>query len=179
MVEIDLIFVRHAQAADGSCVTADSERRLTPRGERDASGVCRVRKILNLPHPDLVFTSGYERAEQTLERVLEGQVVTVVRDLSLSPEGSVETAWNLISRAVTQQLPEAPGCVWIFGHNPNIERLIGFLSPRVGAVVKPFRKASLAWLRVSFENEAVHDVQLLAFIPPAHDARDKSAQLDF
>jgi phosphohistidine phosphatase len=179
MAEIDFVIVRHAQAVDGSYVTADSERRLTPRGERDASSVGRVRKLLNLPHPDLVFTSGYERAEQTLERVLEGQVVSIVRDLSFSPEGSVETAWRLIAKAVTQQLAQAQGCVWVFGHNPNIERLISFLSPGVGAAVKPFRKASLAWLRVSFEDAGTPNVQLVAFIPRPHDPRDKSAQLDF
>ncbi|MBM3383072.1 MAG: hypothetical protein FJY29_11595 [Betaproteobacteria bacterium] len=179
MTEIDLVIVRHAQAVDGTYATADSDRRLTPRGERDAAAVGRTRKLLNLPLPQLVFTSGYDRAEQTLERVLEGQVVDVIRDHAFSPEGSVESAWKLITKTVTHQFPAGQGCVWIFGHNPNIERMISLLSPVVGSAVQPFRKASLAWLRVSSEEGHKPDVQLLAYVPRPHDARDKSAQLDF
>lgn len=175
MAEIDLVIVRHAQAVDGSYVTADSERRLTPRGERDAAGVGRMRKLLNLPQPDLVFTSGYDRAEQTLERVLEGQVVDVIRDHSFSPEGSVEAGWKLIAQAVVGRFSQGLGCVWIVGHNPNIERMMSLLSPSVGAAVTPFRKASLAWLRVSFELGQKPSAQLLAYVPRPHDARDKSA----
>ena len=178
MTEFDLIIVRHAEAVDSSYLTSDSERQLTPRGERDAAGVGRVRRMLNLPLPNLVFTSGYERAEQTLERVLEGQVVSVIRDLSFSPEGSVESAWRLVCAEVANRPAEKSTAVWIFGHNPNIERLISYLSPDVGSVLKPYRKASLAWLRVSLKNEMRAHVQLIAFIPRAVGNRDKTAQLD-
>ena len=178
MTEFDLIIVRHAEAVDSSYFTSDSERQLTPRGERDASGVGRVRRMLNLPLPNLVFTSGYERAEQTLERVFEGQVVSVIRDLSFSPEGSVESAWRLVCAEVANRPAENHTVVWIFGHNPNIERLISFLSPEVGSVLKPYRKASLAWLRVSPKSEMRPSVQLKAYIPRPADNREKTAQLD-
>jgi len=178
MTDFDLIIVRHAEAVDSSYVTSDSERQLTPRGERDASGVGRVRRMLNLPLPNLVFTSGFERAEQTLERVLEGQVVSVIRDLSFSPEGSVESAWRLVCAEVANRPAEKNTAVWIFGHNPNIERLISFLTPDVGLVVKPYRKASLAWLKVSLKKELHPNVQLIAYIPRAVGNREKTAQLD-
>jgi len=178
MTEFDLIIVRHAEAVDSSYLTPDSERQLTPRGERDASGVGRVLRMLNLPLPNVVFTSGYERAEQTRERVLEGRVVGVIRDLSFSPEGSVESAWRLVCAEVANRPVEKNTAVWIFGHNPNIERLISFLTPDVGSVLKPYRKASLAWLRVTLKKEMRPNVQLMSYIPRAVGNRDKTAQLD-
>lgn len=175
MAEINLVIVRHAQAEDGGFFNTDSERRLTPRGQRDASAVGRLRKQLNLPKPDLVFSSGYDRAEQTLERVLEGQVVNIIRDLAFSPEGSVQAAWNIVLREVDQKFSEGRGCVWIFGHNPNIERLITLLAPQLGMVLRPFRKASLAWLRIQSETQGTSVAELVAYIPRPRDGRDNSA----
>lgn len=172
---VDLVIVRHAEAADSTYLTADHERQLTPRGERDASAVGRLRRSLNFPLPDLVFSSGYERAEQTLDRVLEGQVLNVIRDAMFSPEGSVEAAWALVCDEIEKRFPNKNPTIWIFGHNPNIERLISYISPLVGSVLKPYRKASLAWLRVVRPAEREREVQLIAYLPRTFDERNKGA----
>lgn len=175
---LDLLIVRHAQAVDSNYLTADHERRLTPKGERDAASVGRMRRALNFPSPDLVYSSGYERAEQTLDRVLEGLSLDVVRDSSFSPEGSVEAAWRLICSDVEGRFAGQDATAWIFGHNPNIERLLSHISPSIGALLRPYRKATLTWLRLTRPLDRQKSVQLMAFVPKPFDDRDKSAELD-
>ncbi|MEY3900958.1 MAG: hypothetical protein RL189_264 [Pseudomonadota bacterium] len=167
MATIHLLLVRHAEAEDGSLFGDDSQRTLTPRGQREANTLGRLRKVLSLPAPDVVFTSGYERAEQTLERVLEGLTLRVVRDFNFSPEGSVRKAWELIladanKEAATENRNRA---IWVVGHNPNIERLIGLISTDLGLVLRPFRKASIAWLKVRDVETERPVAELIAYLP--------------
>lgn len=177
MNECEFIVVRHAEAVDASRFEDDSQRVLTARGEREAHVVGRLRRFMNLPTPDLVFSSGYERAEQTLERVLEGVTLRVIRDQVFSPEGSVERAWKLIVQEVAGLQIGRPPAIWMFGHNPNIERLLSLLSPELGCILRPYRKASLVWLRLSHLSSKRPDAQLVAYLPRPADERDKSAEL--
>ncbi|MFZ9521838.1 MAG: SixA phosphatase family protein, partial [Silvanigrellaceae bacterium] len=150
MPTVQLVLVRHAEAADGSLFGDDSQRELTQRGQREAAFLCRTRRMMSVPTPDVVFTSGYERAEQTLERALEGLSLRIVRDINFSPEGSYRKAWEMILDESRRPLKEEDRlkCIWVVGHNPNIERLLSLVSPEVSAVLRPFRKASLAWLKL-------------------------------
>ncbi|MEY4064402.1 MAG: hypothetical protein RIR26_610 [Pseudomonadota bacterium] len=175
---LDLIVVRHAQAVEGSFSMNDSERRLTPQGERDASALGRLRRQLHLPEPQIVFTSGYERAEQTLERVLEGLVLNVVRDMSFSPEGSVAGAWELIKKQTSQAERSESVVAWVFGHNPNIERLLALIAPDLAQFLRPFRKATLAWLRISEPPGHGREVQLVTYIPSLRAGRTKNSLSD-
>ena len=180
MATIHLVVVRHAEAEAGSIFGDDSQRRLTLRGEREANALGRYRKLMSLPPPDVVFTSGFERAEQTLERVLEGISLRVVRDLQFSPEGSVRKAWELIqdeARQTTEIAGRLPA-FWVVGHNPSIERLLSTLSGEIGAVLRPFRKASLAWLKVRDIETEHPSAELVAYLPRPHDDRERNAQPD-
>ncbi len=180
MATIHLVIVRHAEAVDGSLFGDDSERRLTPRGEREANTVGRFRKLMSIPAPDVVFTSGYERAEQTLERVLEGMSLRVVRDLHFSPEGAVRKAWDMILAEARQPEPSDGRLrtIWVVGHNPNIERLLATISADFAVVLKPFRKASLAWLKLRDVETNLPTPELIAYLPRPHDERERNSQLD-
>jgi phosphohistidine phosphatase SixA len=178
MATIHLVIVRHAEAEDGSVFGDDSQRRLTQKGEREANALGRYRKLMSIPAPDLVFTSGYDRAEQTLERVLEGLSLRIVRDLQFSPEGSARKALELIQHEAVRI--ESPAgrlpTLWVVGHNPSIERLLSSLSGELGGLLRPFRKASLAWLKVR-DIETEHPVaELIAYLPRPHDERERNSQ---
>ncbi|NBX18405.1 MAG: hypothetical protein EBR09_13690 [Proteobacteria bacterium] len=178
MATIQLVVVRHAEAEDGSVFGDDAQRRLTQRGEREANTLGRYRKLLSIPSPDVVFTSGYERAEQTLERVLEGLSLRIVRDLQFSPEGSVRKGWEMIQQEAgrtTESIGRLP-VFWLVGHNPSIERLLNHLSGDLGAVLRPFRKASLAWLKVRDADTNNPVPELIAYLPRPHDERERNAQ---
>lgn len=178
MSVLDLIVVRHAQAVEGAFSTSDSERRLTPKGERDAATLGRLRRQLNLPDPNIVFTSGYDRAEQTMERVLEGLVVNVVRDIRFSPEGSVVAAWELVKKQLEQMERAETSVVWLFGHNPHIERLLSHIAPDLARFLRPFRKATLAWLRIAEGMGSEKEVQLLTYLPSLTAGRTKNSLSD-
>ncbi|MEN9824443.1 MAG: hypothetical protein RI953_188 [Pseudomonadota bacterium] len=180
MATIHLILVRHAEAADGSLFGDDSQRQLTPRGQREASFLGRTRRMMALPSPDVVFTSGFERAEQTLERVLEGLSLRVVRDINFSPEGSYRKGMEMILEEARQPLPddERLKCIWVVGHNPNIERLLGQIAPDIAVVLRPFRKASLAWLKLRDVESHHPTAELIAYFPRPHEERERNSQTD-
>lgn len=165
MLEFDLVIVRHAEAVEALHFDSDSERRLTPKGEKQANGVAQIRKMLGIPSPQLVFTSGYVRAEQTLERALQGEVLSVIRDNQFSPEGSVESAWSMLVHEVGARNWQSVPCVWIVGHNPHIERLTQHIAPRVGRALRPFKKATLAWLGVTVWQKEECEAVLKAYVP--------------
>lgn len=178
MATVHLILVRHAEAVDGSLFGDDSQRVLTPRGQREASSLGRLRRMMVLPAPDVVFTSGYERAEQTLERVLEGLTLRVVRDSVFSPEGQVRKAWEMILAEANNDgdTQDRLKVIWVIGHNPNIERLLALISGELGSVLRPFRKASLAWLKLR-DVEQKHPVgELIAYLPRPSDGHERNSQ---
>jgi len=165
MLEFDLVIVRHAEAVEALHFSSDSERRLTPRGERQANGIDQVRRMLNLPSPQLVFTSGYMRAEQTLERALKGEVLSVIRDGVFAPDGSVESAWAMILKELGSRQYQSAPCIWVVGHNPHIERFTQLLDGRVGHALRPFKKANLAWLGIAVWEADHCEAVLKAYIP--------------
>ncbi|NBW82892.1 hypothetical protein EBR21_14170 [bacterium] len=180
MATVHLILVRHAEAADGSLFGDDSQRELTHRGQREANFLGRTRRMMSVPTPDVVFTSGFERAEQTLERALEGLSLRIVRDINFSPEGSHRRGLEMILDEARRPLPDEGRlkCIWIVGHNPNIERLLSQISPDISVVLKPFRKASLAWLKLR-DVETNHPIaELIAYFPRPADERERNSQTD-
>lgn len=165
MLEFDLVIVRHAEAVEALHFDSDSERKLTPRGEKQANGIAQIHRILNIPSPQLVFTSGYMRAEQTLERALPGEVLSVIRDSLFSPDGSVELAWAKIIDEVSSRNFKSAPCVWLVGHNPHIERLIQFIDQRMGRTLRPFKKANVAWLSLTVWQPDRCEAVLRAYVP--------------
>lgn len=182
MATIHLIILRHAEAADGSLYAEDSQRPLTQRGHREAQLMGRLRRMMAIPNPDVVFTSGYERAEQTLEHVLEGVSLRMIRDIQFSPEGSERKAWDMILSEARQQGASADGLkvIWVVGHNPNIERLLGVISVDIAKVVRPVRKSSLTWLKIRDVETRNPVAELISYLPrPNFDERAKNSVQDF
>ena len=165
MLEFDLVIVRHAEAVESLHFSSDSERRLTPRGEKQANGIAQVRRLLNVPSPQLVFTSGYVRAEQTLERALQGEVLSVIRDSAFAPDGSVESAWAMLLQELKSRDFTSTPCIWVVGHNPHIERFIQLIDSHVGRSVRPFKKANLAWIALNVWQVDKCEAVLRAYVP--------------
>jgi phosphohistidine phosphatase len=129
---MDLILWRHADAEDG---TPDSERKLTPRGEKQAR---RVAGWLNEQLPDdcVVLVSPARRARQTAQALTKK--FEVVEDLGAgaSPRGVLATAgW-----------PDRDGFVVVVGHQPTLGQTIArALTGRDEGW--SLRKGALWWLR--------------------------------
>jgi phosphohistidine phosphatase SixA len=183
MATVHLVLVRHAEAMEGSLFGDDSQRPLTQRGQRDAHVVGRLRRMMAIPSPDIVFTSGFERAEQTMERVLEGVPLRVIRDQNFSPEGSVKLGWEMILREAREPhgqdksqsnsagSAEHLKSIWIVGHNPNIERLLGLILPDYAVVLRPIRKCSLVWIKLRDVETHSPVPELLAYLPRPSEER--------
>ncbi len=132
---MDLILWRHAEAEEAREDQADVERRLTPRGEKQAA---RMASWLDRQLPDglRVIASPARRTEQTV--IALGRRYKLRAELL--PEGSPADLLDLV------QWPRAKGAVLVVGHQPmlgqTIAQLIG-LSAGDCAI----RKGAVWWLR--------------------------------
>ncbi|HEX6019139.1 MAG TPA: histidine phosphatase family protein [Burkholderiaceae bacterium] len=133
---MDLILWRHADAEAGAAARADDlERRLTPRGERQAS---RVALWLHRQLPDglRVLVSPALRAQRTAAK-LERPFATVE---SIGPGAS---ARDLLAAS---GWPDARRTVLVVGHQPALGELVSLLLTGREAPWT-IRKGSVWWLR--------------------------------
>lgn len=131
-----LLILRHAKAERGTR-GGDVDRRLTPRGKRDAAALAAVMKSLAL-RPDQVLTSSAKRAEQTAERVA---AATSPQPLPALYEADLESLLQVV-----RDLSDEVACVLIVGHNPALEELTNALLP-ADAQVEHLPTAGLAHLQ--------------------------------
>lgn len=129
---MDLILWRHADAEDG---TPDSERKLTPRGEKQAK---RIAEWLNeqLPEEYVVLASPARRARQTAQALTKKLELVEAVGTGASPRGVLAAAgW-----------PDRAGVVIVVGHQPTLGQTIArALTGRDEDW--SLRKAALWWLR--------------------------------
>jgi len=128
---MDLILWRHAEAEDG---TPDLERRLTPKGHKQAARVAAWLQQ-RLPAKFAVLASPAVRAQATAEAL--GVPVRTVA--SLAPGADV--------RAVLEAAgwPERRSAVVVVGHQPDLGRVAAFLlSGTPGSL--SVKKGGLWWL---------------------------------
>ncbi len=132
---MDLILWRHAEAHDAEPGQDDLQRRLTPRGEKQAT---RVGQWLDrqLPEGVRILSSPAVRAEQTVKTL--GREYKV-RD-ALSPGASVD---DLLEAA---GWPEAKYPVILVGHQPTLGEVAAKLL-KMGEGPCPIRKGAVWWLR--------------------------------
>jgi phosphohistidine phosphatase len=104
---MELILWRHADAEDGK---PDLERKLTPKGEKQAKRVAQW-LIDHLPEQFLVVASPAVRAQQTAAAL----GVQVKTDKALAPGASVE---QILAAANTKKT------VVIVGHQPDLGRAV-------------------------------------------------------
>ncbi len=138
---MDLILVRHAEAASAGAMQTDAERCLTPAGEQAAARTGRTLADLSLPHPRIV-ASPKVRAFETA-RIL-------ARELSVDPPKAIESLRGDKNTAqiLAALAEEKTDCLIAVGHMPDLGELAArLLDPGVsGAVSIP--TAGYVWLEL-------------------------------
>ena len=128
---MDLILWRHADAEDG---TPDAERKLTPKGEKQAKRVADWLKE-QLPEDYVVLASPARRARQTAQALTKKLEIVEDVGTGASPRGVLKAAgW-----------PERDGAVVVVGHQPTLGQTIALaLTGRDEGW--SLRKGALWWL---------------------------------
>jgi phosphohistidine phosphatase len=129
---MDLILWRHADAEDGM---PDSERKLTPRGEKQAKRVAAWLKE-QLPDGYAVLASPARRARQTAQALTRDFEIVEAVGTGASPKGVLAAAgW-----------PDRSGVVIVVGHQPTLGQTIAraLTGKDEGWSL---RKGALWWLR--------------------------------
>ena len=128
---MELILWRHADAEDGA---PDLERKLTPKGRREAERVAKW-LLAQLPHDFVLVASPAARAQQTAEALR----TSIRTEKALAPGAS--------PAAIAQAAgwPDAQGTVVIVGHQPDLGRALAqFVAGR--AADWRLQKGALWWL---------------------------------
>lgn len=133
---MDLILWRHAEAEEERDGLPDTERSLTPRGEKQAA---RMAHWLDrqLPEGVRMMVSPARRTEQTALAL--GRKYKLRAELL--PEGTPEDLLQLV------QWPHARGAVLVVGHQPTLGRTIAQLLG-LQASDCAIRKGAVWWLRL-------------------------------
>ena len=134
---MNLYLLRHGLAADLDThgLTKDSERPLTPKGERKLWRIAEGMKALELSF-DVILSSPYVRARQTAEIVAAALHVSKKIGFSetLTPAGSAKKLIELLKDLTPQREN-----VLLVGHEPHLSEFISLLvsgKPGFGVVMK-------------------------------------------
>lgn len=132
---MDLVLWRHAEAQEGVLGCDDMERRLTPRGEKQAM---RMAAWLDrqLPKNTRIWVSPARRAEQTAQAL--GRKYKVRPELA--PEASTSQLLELV------QWPHAKTTILVVGHQPMLGQAIAQLIGLQSADCS-IKKGAVWWLR--------------------------------
>ena len=126
---VELVLLRHAEAADKEAGRSDFERELTGRGRKQAERAGRQLAQRGL-QPDLVVTSPAARARQTADLACKAMGIPpaqVREDLGIY-ENDVPDLLDIARRNGGKVR-----CLMLVGHNPSLSALAGLLCGR-GAV---------------------------------------------
>jgi len=161
----EIYLVRHGLAGQFGDYEDDSRRPLTEDGQKKTRKVAQRLRDLGL-HFDRIYTSPYERADQTaqiLQSVLQsghlGQSIERCEDLQ--PDGDRTRSIDQLSHD-----REAGRRVAIVGHEPDLSQLaetLVFGSVQERLVLK---KAGIIGLMAPIEGELVGQCQLFWLVPP-------------
>ena len=140
---MDLILWRHADAEDG---TPDAERKLTPKGEKQAKRVADWLKE-HLPDDYVVLASPARRTRQTAQALTKKLQTVEDVGTGASPGGVLKAAgW-----------PERSGFVVVVGHQPTLGQAIALaLTGKEDGW--SLRKGALWWLRSRDDDVVVRAV---------------------
>jgi phosphohistidine phosphatase len=112
-----LILFRHGKAERDSASGRDFDRRLAPRGVKEAAAQARVLADMGLS-PDLVLVSPAARTRETWEAAAPAFAAPELRY-----ERGLYNAEADNVRAVVETAADAPGVVMVVGHNPGLQDL--------------------------------------------------------
>lgn len=131
---MDLILWRHAEAEEGGFDRPDLERCLTPRGNKQASGVaCWLRR--HLPAGCRILASPAVRTRQTCDAL----------GLAYEIEPRIGPAAAIADVIAAADWPAAGGAVLVVGHQPTLGRLAAMLMAGIDADWS-VKKGGLWWL---------------------------------
>ena len=119
-----LYILRHGKAKKGEPGTPDSERRLTPEGEAQASAMGRRLRELQI-HPDAVITSPAQRAVQTTDLVVRA---LGMENPSFARDDRIYNATSDELMAVVRSQTASADTLLMVGHNPGFEDLANLLA---------------------------------------------------
>lgn len=150
---MDLILWRHAEAEDSDGTLPDHQRRLTPRGEKQARQIARWLRR-RLPPRTRILVSPTERTLQTVQAL----ALAHAAEARLAPGA---TAKDLLALA---GWPAGPGAVLLVGHQPALGRVAALL---LGGVEADWaiKKGGLWWF-ASRSRNAEAQVVLRAVLSP-------------
>src|SRR3974377_2156446 len=122
---MNLYVLRHGLAVEPGTpdFARDSDRPLTPEGERKLAQIAKAMKALELSF-DLILTSPFLRARQTAEIVAQALKLSKKLEFSdtLAPKGSIKKLVELLNR-----MDPAPDSILLAGHEPYLSELISLL----------------------------------------------------
>jgi len=158
-----LYLLRHAKSRWDDPGCPDSQRRLAPRGVRDAKRVAKHLRQLGAA-PELVLCSSAVRTRETLELVLGAFAAAAVR-VEDELYGAASDA--LLERL--RMLPEEIGSVLLIGHNPGLQdlalTLVSSEADRARLAAK-FPTAALATLALPSWRPDPGDAELVDYVVP-------------
>ena len=160
MNQMNLFLLRHGIAVERGTpgYSRDSDRPLTPKGERRLANIADAMEAMGLTF-DLILSSPYVRARQTAEIVADALGLKQKLEFSeaLTPDGDAKALIAELNR-----LGPEPGNVLLVGHEPFLSALVSLLTtgePRLALdfkkgglckleaeTLRPGRCATLAWL---------------------------------
>lgn len=150
---MDLVLWRHAEAAEGDDPAHDSTRKLTSRGEKQASRMAHWLER-QLPQSTKVWVSPTVRTQRTAQALGRSYKIRP----ELGPEASVDQIIELIG------WPNAKSPVLLVGHQPTLGHLIARLLC-ISSDELPVKKGSVWWLRYR-QREGIGQTVLLAVQSP-------------
>jgi len=143
---VNLFILRHGIAVERGTpgYAKDSDRRLTPKGERKLWQISETMEELKLSF-DLILASPYLRARQTADVVAEalGARKSLEFDESLTPGGKSE---DLIELLRGRKPP--PESVLLVGHEPYLSELVSVLISGGTQAAIELKKGGLCKLEV-------------------------------
>ena len=141
---MNFFILRHGLAAEPTPakLAKDSDRPLTPKGERKLRKIARAMQALDLSF-DCILSSPYRRARQTAEIVAECLGLSRFVDFSdiLAPAGNPRKLLEQV-----QQRDPVPDNVLIVGHEPYLSELISLLLSGDTDLAITMKKAGLCKL---------------------------------
>lgn len=157
---MNLFILRHGLAVEpSSAVQAkDSERPLTPKGERKLWKIAEAMEAMEISF-DWILSSPYVRARQTAEIIAEALDLRKKLELSqtLTPAGSAKKLVELLS----QRAPP-PDNVLLVGHEPYLSDLVALLISGGTNVSVTMKKGGLCKLSVeSLEHDRCASLEWL------------------
>ncbi len=150
---MDLILWRHAEAIEGQDPSADHDRALTRRGEKQAERMS-VWLDGRLPETSRVLVSPAVRTEQTAMAL--GRRYRLCPELG--PTGSVE---NLLAVA---HWPLSRQATLVIGHQPTLGRVVAGLMG-MSASECAVKKGSVWWLRARERDGLLQTVIVTVQVP--------------